>query len=256
FPVCPRNGLSAEGETYRGYREDGYFPEAFVNLLAMLGWNPGTEQEMFSMKELTDAFSIDKVSKSGAKFNPEKARWFNKEYLRLKTDEELTGLFIPVLESHGIKVVNCPACAKAAGASVNEAGADLVNHVVTREYVRSIVSFTKERATFVKDFWTVASYLFVSPKDFEAYGIKAGASVEPQQADAKRQPDPRAKVFDDSLTAPFLAKDVDKFFKPEISELVVKVGEFISEYSGTWPGEAGGAAVEDPSVRTNGLWAR
>lgn len=250
FPVFPLNWLNSEGETYHGYREDGYFPEAFVNLLAMLGWNPGTEQEMFSMEELISAFSIDKVSKSGAKFNPEKARWFNKEYLRLKSDDELAELFIPVLESHGIKVVNCPACAKAAGATVNEAGADLVNHVVTRPYVQNVVSFTKERATFVKDFWTIASYLFVAPVDFEAYGIKAGASVEPQTNDARRQPDPRAKVFDDTLTAPFIAKDVDKFFKPENAECVAKVGAFINEYSGEWSVQAVGEAVEE-YIRSN-----
>ena len=250
FPVFPLNWLNSEGETYHGYREDGYFPEAFVNLLAMLGWNPGTEQEMFSMEELISAFSIDKVSKSGAKFNPEKARWFNKEYLRLKSDEELAELFIPVLESHGIKVVNCPACAKAAGATVNEAGADLVNHVVTRPYVQNVVSFTKERATFVKDFWTIASYLFVAPVDFEAYGIKAGASVEPQTNDARRQPDPRAKVFDDTLTAPFIAKDADKFFKPENAECVAKVGAFINEYSGEWSVQAVGEAVEE-YIRSN-----
>ncbi|MBQ0144199.1 MAG: glutamate--tRNA ligase [Bacteroidales bacterium] len=224
FPVFPLNWINSEGETYHGYREDGYFPEAFVNLLAMLGWNPGTEQEIFSMKELIDSFSIDKVSKSGAKFNPEKARWFNKEYLRMRSDEDLASAFLPVLESKGIKA--------------------------DPDYVKDVISFTKERATFVTDFWTIASYLFVSPKDFEAYGIKAGASVEPQAADNRRQPDPRAKVFDDTLTAPFLAKDVDKFWKPEIVELVLKVSEYVNAYDGEWSVQAVGAAVED-YIRTN-----
>lgn len=89
FPVFPLKWTNPAGETSRGYREDGYFPEAFVNLLAMLGWNPGTEQEIFSMDELIKAFSLDKVGKSGAKFNPEKAKWFNKEYLRMKPDLSL-----------------------------------------------------------------------------------------------------------------------------------------------------------------------
>ena len=77
FPVFPLVWTNSEGEQYHGYREDGYFPEAFVNMLAMLGWNPGTEQELFPMKELTESFSLDKVSKSGAKFDYEKGRWYN-----------------------------------------------------------------------------------------------------------------------------------------------------------------------------------
>ena len=188
FPVFPLNWLNSEGETYHGYREDGYFPEAFVNLLAMLGWNPGTEQEMFSMQELIDAFSLDKVSKSGAKFNPDKAKWYNKEYLRLKSDEELAAIFAPMLEEKGIK-------------------ADPAKIV-------EVVALIKERATFVKDFWTIASYLFIAPSQFEAFGVKAGAASE-KPADPNRPVDPRAKVYDDSLTAPFLAKDVDKFWKEE-----------------------------------------
>ena len=79
-----------------GYREDGYFPEAFINMLALLGWNPGTEQELFTMDELLiAAFSLERVSKSGARFNPEKARWFNAQYLERKSDAELAALFRP-----------------------------------------------------------------------------------------------------------------------------------------------------------------
>ncbi len=187
FPVFPLVWTNSEGEQYHGYREDGYFPEAFVNMLAMLGWNPGTEQELFSMKELTESFSLDKVSKSGAKFNPEKARWYNKEYLRMKSDETLASLYLPLLEAHGVKT-------------------DL-------SYVQKVVSIIKDRATFVSDFWTIAPYLFVAPKEYAKYGIKAGAATEKP---SDRPVDPRAKVYDDSLTAPFLAKDVEKFWKEDI----------------------------------------
>ena len=140
FPVFPLQWTNAEGETSHGYREDGYFPEAFVNLLALLGWNPGTEQEIFSMKELIEAFSLDKVQKAGAKFNPDTAKWFNKEYLRMKSDEELTSLLIPVLEKNGVKAD--PA------------------------YVQKVVALVKERATFVEDMWTVAHYLFIAPSSY------------------------------------------------------------------------------------------
>ena len=189
FPVFPLRWTSPAGETSRGYREDGYFPEAFVNLLAMLGWNPGTEQEIFSLPELVEAFSLDKVGKSGAKFNPDKARWFNREYLRMRPDAELAALWQPLLAEKGIT-------------------ADL-------ELLERIVALIKERATFVQDFWTIASYLFIAPSQFAEYGVKAGAASE-KPADPGRPVDPRAKVWDDAATAPFLAKDVDKFYKPEI----------------------------------------
>lgn len=243
FPVFPLRWTNPEGETSRGYREDGYFPEAFVNMLAMLGWNPGDDREMFTMEELIGAFSLDKVQKAGAKFNPEKAKWYNREYLRLKSDEELTDLLVPVLEEHGINIVDCPKCAITAGAEFNVAGGDLEKHIFTKDYVQSVVAFTKERATFVNDFWTIASYLFVAPSDFERFGIKAGAAVE--QTDQKRPIDPRAKVYDDTLTAPYLAKDVDKFWKPEIVEMVLKVGDFIKGFAGEWTVEEVEKGIEE-----------
>ena len=140
FPVFPLRWVNEEGEVTRGYREDGYFPEAFVNMLALLGWNPGTEQELFSMDELVKAFSMDKVQKAGAKFNPDKAKWFNKEYLRMKSDEELAKLFVSVLAEHGVE--------------------DDFDHLV------KVVHLIKERATFVADFWDIAWYLFKAPESY------------------------------------------------------------------------------------------
>lgn len=208
FPVFPLKWTNPEGETSRGYREDGYFPEAFVNMLAMLGWNPGDDREMFTMEELIAAFSLDKVQKAGAKFNPEKAHWYNREYLRLKTDEELTELLVPVLEEHGMNVVDCPKCALTAGADFNVAGADMQKHIFTKEYINGVIAFTKERATFVKDFWDIAHYLFVAPEEFTQ-------------------------------------KDVDKFWKPEIAEKIGSLASFIKEYDGTWSVEALEAALEE-----------
>ena len=215
FPVFPLKWVNAAGEESRGYREDGYFPEAFVNMLAMLGWNPGDDRELFTMDELIGAFSLDRVIKSGARFNPDKARWYNKEYLRTKSDEEVTGMFIPMLESHGFNVVDCPACALTAGAEFAGKGIDFKNHIVTREYVAEVVSLVRERATFVKDIWEIAACLFLSPADYASFGVKAGGPEIQKPVDPRRAADPRVKVFDDSLTAPFLAKDVDKFWKEE-----------------------------------------
>ena len=187
FPVFPLEWTSPDGEKSHGYREDGYFPEAFVNMLAMLGWNPGTEQEIFSMQQLIDAFSLEKVGKSGAKFNPEKARWYNREYLRMRSDSELAELFMPLLRKKGVE-------------------AEPV-------FVEKLIGLIKERATFVADFWDIASCIFVAPEKFKDHGIKAGAAFE--KPATGRSADPRAKVYDDSATEPFLAKDADKFWKEE-----------------------------------------
>ena len=166
FPVFPLKWVNSEGEVSRGYREDGYFPEAFVNLLAMLGWNPGTEQELFNLEELTAAFSLEREIKSGARFNAHKAKWYNKEYLRTKSVDELTSLYIPVLEEKGIQVVDCPACALTAGSEMTVTGADFDNKIFSRQYVERVVALIQERATFVADFWDIASYLFVAPVEF------------------------------------------------------------------------------------------
>ena len=208
FPVFPLKWVNPEGELSRGYREDGYFPEAFVNLLAMLGWNPGDDRELFTMPELIEAFSLERVIKSGAKFNPDKAKWYNKEYLRLKSAQELTDLFIPVLEEHGMQVVECAKCALTAGAEVSVQGADFRNHIFTRDYVHSVVSLIKERATFVADFWDIASYLFVTPSE----------SVE---------------------------KDAAKFWKEENYTLALQVADFIGRELGDFSKEGIETAVEE-----------
>ncbi|MDE6857964.1 MAG: glutamate--tRNA ligase, partial [Alistipes sp.] len=142
FPVFPLFWKSpATGETAHGYREDGYFPEAFINMLALLGWNPGTEQEIFSMRELIDSFSLERVSKSGARFQPDKAKWFNAQYMHRKSDAELAELYQPVLREHGIEVSDETA-GRAAG-------------------------IMKERATFTTDLWDLTSFFFVAPSEYE-----------------------------------------------------------------------------------------
>ncbi len=142
FPVFPLFWKSpATGETARGYREDGYFPEAFVNMLALLGWNPGTEQELFTMQELIGSFSLDRVSKSGARFQPEKARWFNAQYMHGKSDAELAAVLQPVLREHGIEVSDERA-GRAAG-------------------------LMKERATLTTDLWDLTSFFFTAPEQYE-----------------------------------------------------------------------------------------
>lgn len=146
FPVFPLRWVSPTGETSHGYREDGYFPEAFVNLLALLGWNPGTPQELFTMEELIGAFSLEHVGKSGSKFNPEKARWFNQQYLKAKSDEELAALYAPVLKEKGVEA--------------------------SSEQVARVCGLIKERAAFVSDFWDLSAYFFVAPREYEEKAVR------------------------------------------------------------------------------------
>jgi glutamyl-tRNA synthetase len=146
FPVFPLEWHGPDGERSRGYREDGYFPEAFVNLLALLGWNPGTEQEILSMNELIAQFSLDRVSKSGARFDPEKAKWFNAQYLKEREDSELAELYLPILK---LKKITVPF-----------------------EKLKKIVGLIKERATFVSDFWDLSSYFFVAPESYDEKAVK------------------------------------------------------------------------------------
>lgn len=142
FPVFPLFWKSpATSETARGYREDGYLPEAFINMLALLGWNPGTEQEIFSMQELTALFSLDRVSKSGARFQPEKAKWFNAQYMHRKSDAELAALLQPALRSHGIET--------------------------TDEKAGRAAGIMKERATLTTDLWDLTSFFFIAPAEYE-----------------------------------------------------------------------------------------
>ena len=201
FPVFPLKWVNAEGEVSRGYREDGYFPEAFVNLLAMLGWNPGNDQELFSLEELIGAFSLERVVKSGARFNADKAKWYNKEYLRMKSVDELTSLYIPVLESKGLQIVDCPACALTAGSPMTVTGADFENRIFSRQYVERIVALIQERATFVADFWDIASYLFVAPETFAE-------------------------------------KDAAKFWKEENYTLALQAADFILNFNGKFTKES------------------
>lgn len=147
FPVFPLQWKDPKsGEVSRGYREDGYFPDAFLNILALLGWNPGDERELFEMEEMIEAFSIERVGKAGAKFDPDKAKWFNHQYLVKKTDAELAQLYTPILVEKGIET--------------------------DQEKVSQIVGLVKERVNFVNELWGQSFFFFEAPKNFDAKAIK------------------------------------------------------------------------------------
>ena len=147
FPVFPLQWTDPKNnEVSRGYREDGYFPEAFVNLLALLGWNAGTEQEFFTMDELIEQFSLERVVKSGARFDPEKAKWFNRHYFQQKNDATLMEAFKPLLAEKGV--------------------------VASDEVVLKVIGMIKERCEFVTDLWEQGSYFFVAPESYDEKTVK------------------------------------------------------------------------------------
>jgi len=152
FPVFPLAYTNeTTGEVSRGYKEDGYFPEAFINMLAFLGWNPGTEQELFNLDELIQAFDIAKVGKSGSKFDAEKTKWFQHQYLAKTDDGKIAELFIPVLEKH-------------LGNSFDKN--------LDADYIVKVVGLIKERATFVEDLWELGSFFFMAPEEYDAKAAK------------------------------------------------------------------------------------
>jgi glutamyl-tRNA synthetase, bacterial family len=147
FPVFPLEWNDpVSGEASSGYRESGYLPEAVINFLAFLGWNPGTEQEIFSLEELVHAFSFERCSKSGAKFDAEKAKWYNHQYIHNTPDDELAGMFLPILREKGI---DAPV-----------------------EKVTKVVSLVKDRATFVKELWNQSSYFFEAPTRYDEKTVR------------------------------------------------------------------------------------
>lgn len=146
FPVFPLLWQPENGESAMGYREEGYLPEAFINMLALLGWNPGTEQEIFSMEELIEAFSLEKVSKSGARFSHEKAKWFNAQYMHRQSDSVLAQMLMPQLDAKGI---TC---------SVQRA--------------EQAVALIKERAGFPSDLLGLTVYMFQRPEAYDEKSVQ------------------------------------------------------------------------------------
>lgn len=147
FPVAPLNWTDPEtGDTTSGYREKGYFPDAVVNFLALLGWNPGTPQEIFSLQELVDSFSLERVSKAGAKFDFDKAKWFNHQYMMKHDIQSLALQFQKELKEKGIEA--------------------------TTDYVEKVVSLVRERVTFPQEFFAQSSYLFQAPTELDMETLK------------------------------------------------------------------------------------
>ena len=147
FPVFPLEWHDPKtGEISAGFREQGYSPEAVINFLALLGWNPGTEQELFTLDELVDLFDITKCSKAGARFDYQKGIWFNHEYILKKSDAEIAQLFAPIVAGNGIDE--------------------------PLERVRQVVAMMKDRVNFVKELWPLCSFFFITPTSYDEKTVR------------------------------------------------------------------------------------
>jgi glutamyl-tRNA synthetase len=145
FPVFPLEYTAPDGTVFRGYKEDGYFPEAVINFLAFLGWNPGTEQEIFSLEQLVNTFDLTRVNKAGARFDPDKTKWFNHHYMQQQLDSVLAEDYKSIRPE--LKAIDA-------------------------NFIALVVGLIKERATFVNDFWDLSHFFFTAPKSYDEKATK------------------------------------------------------------------------------------
>lgn len=192
FPVFPLEWKDPEtNEISMGYREKGYFPDALINFLAFLGWNPGTEQELFTLEELANAFDLERVHKSGARFDPDKIKWFNHQYMQMQYDDDLAESF------------------KNSRPELND---------IDVNYIALVVGMIKERATFISDFWNLSSYFFEAPK---TYDKKSFAKI--MTNDARELMSELSEVIKN--TTDFTAENVEKEIKTWISKKEIGFGK-------------------------------
>lgn len=217
LPMFPLNWTDpGTGEFYQGYRESGYFPEAFINMLSLLGWNPGTTQEIFSMEELIEAFSFERVSKSGAKFDPEKTKWFNQQYLRRKSDEELAKMFIPILEEKLEDTKDA--------------------RLMTKDYVEGVCKLVKEKAHFVGEFWEMGSYFFIAPEAYDADVIKKRWKDNVPEFVGVLKEDLKALNI-------FKALEIEQTFKSTAEKMAISPGSVMQVFRVCLSGVGGGPVL-------------
>ncbi len=232
FPVFPLSTEMPDAKTGKpekisGYREAGYFPDAFINMLALLGWNPGTEQEIFTMNELVNSFSFEHIHKSGARFNPEKAKWFNQQYLRMKDVKQLANIIwgwwlydnvtqkiFNLLDKNLLFPLNVSSSESKINATseINNAKDQNFNYLV------SACGLMKERANFIEEIVSEGKYLFVAPSEYDNEVIK-------------KRWNEKSKMFFEALTeklnmiSEFRIADIDRALKHTCENLSTKPGE-------------------------------
>lgn len=213
FPVFPLKWTDPKsGEVSSGYRESGYLPEAFINMLSFLGWNPGTEQEIFSLDDLIEAFSLERVSRSGAKFDLEKAHWYNHQYMAKKSPAELAALLKPLLNEHQIDVCD--------------------------DYIEQVCSLIHDRIVLVPDLWNQSKFFFVDPAEYDE---KVVAKIwKPETASLLRDFIPVLEA-----TEPFTKENLETNIKSFIEAKGVGLGQLMNPLRLTVVGTNAGPGMID-----------
>ncbi|MBP3837632.1 MAG: glutamate--tRNA ligase [Prevotella sp.] len=216
FPVFPLEWNDPKtGEVSRGFRECGYFPEAVINFLALLGWNPGTEQELFTKEELVQAFDISKCSKAGARFDYQKAIWFNHEYILRRSNEEMAQLFAPIVANNGVDE--------------------------SLERVTNVVAMMKDRVNFVNELWDLCSFFFIPPTSYDEKTVK------------KRWKEDSAKVMSEladvlSNLSDFSIEGQEPVVLKWVEEKGYKLGDVMNAFRLALVGEGKGPGMFDISA--------
>ena len=214
FPVFPTQWTNPHtGEVSSGYRESGYIAEAFINMLVFLGWNPGISQEIFSLKELCKIFTLERVGKSGAKFDFDKTRWFNQQYLRSKTKKDLAKDLKIILNKKNLQVHS-------------------------DEYVEEVCEQLKERATFIKDMWEEGKYYFLAPKSYDNKTINKKWKEETPNLLSE------LKIKLD-LIVDFTSKNIEEEFKSYLQEKEVGMGKLLPAFRVSLTGMGIGPSIFD-----------
>ena len=211
FPVFPLEWKDpASGEISSGYREKGYLPDAFINVLALLGWHSSGNQEIFSLEELIKEFSLERVSKAGAKFDPVKTLWFNQQYLRKQSPEQLADLWQPELNNKGVKA--------------------------DKAYTTEVCRLLQEKAHFVTELWSLGSYFYQAPESYDAEVIKKRWNEKSEAFIVTI-----TTAFRNSTT--FNAASAEEMFKSACETVGVKTGEVMQLFRVCLSGAAGGPAL-------------
>jgi glutamyl-tRNA synthetase len=211
FPVFPLQWTDpVSGEISSGYRERGYFPDAFINMLALLGWHASGNREIFSKEELIQEFSLDRVNKAGAKFDPEKTKWFNQQYLRKRSPEQLAEIWMPELQQKNIKT--------------------------DTNYIVKVCALLQEKACFVNEFWDLGKYFFEAPGQYDDSVISK--KLNPQSATF-------IKLFTEELikSTDFSASTIETIFKSCCETRNIKTGEVMQLVRVSITGVSGGPAL-------------
>ncbi|MFI3298785.1 MAG: glutamate--tRNA ligase [Rikenellaceae bacterium] len=210
FAVFPLEWTPEGGDTARGFREDGYLPDAFINMLALLGWSPGGDKEIMTMQEMIEDFSIDKIGKSGARFDPDKARWFNSAYIHKMENSELAEYLKPELAKHCIEAAD--------------------------EKIEKVCGLIKERCTLLGDMWGLASFYFVTPVEYDQKVVnKFYKGDNPMHLAKVREILSGVDDFSESVTEPLV--------KSYITDNSLPMGQVMNTLRLSMVGGSGGASI-------------